>query len=782
MTKQNRYDADSFEDDAERAEFDAPTFSEDDIQDLCGKPNATVGQALYQRGLVAQRSFDGQVIHATIQDGHSNIPVVLDLQDESARCTDQRHLRTRAVFCEHIAALMWAFLREPESFIPQNIGGMLELLNQNPQAREHFGGTPQFDQVIDQFNRLPAAARAALNDLPLNATSEQLAQIAALNTPAEQLQALLRDLTPEQLRAIAQRRAWTLASDAKESQSAELAPLLIAAPLPAELSPDEEQLLRNENTLFGFQDQPTPYTLQNLWRVRAGGDLRRGDNAVRGLQTAGVLFPCTKQGALLHYHWSPFLRSADAPQLAPKTKFYPADKIDALKFAEPLLPLPLSVDAVLELAEREPLRMRPSQNDPRWAKEPFAPGWELDPQEMEQFAQRRYFSNNAITIAFPSFWETATQQKLDAIAPTVARWAAIFLFGGGVLKPDGAYARVDAELAKKWRAESEAERWKFLWLGFRAGYGGLTEIKFATERASLVAQRSPYAEDFQPIDLLAESASARNFITRLFALLDPLVWYSFNSFAEYVRGLRPDFLHTTTAADTWFLSAKKTQLRCDPHNPQHWDSAYRAVLAAYLETTLRWLGVIQVAYEGKDLAAFHITALGAALLAGGEIFSAPEPVDPNAPPLTWVDDATLRWRATTAAASTLPLLRSFADPAREPFTFHVTHASIARALEHGAVVAEIARQLLEAGAPLPAALRAQMDALAGNYGRAHLYEGLTVIELADDFALRELLASTSLSQFIVHQFSPRLIVVRDENVDAWVNEIIKKGYTPKLVQ
>jgi hypothetical protein len=77
-------------------------------------------------------------------------------------------------------------------------------------------------------------------------------------------------------------------------------------------------------------------------------------------------------------------------------------------------------------------------------------------------------------------------------------------------------------------------------------------------------------------------------------------------------------------------------------------------------------------------------------------------------------------------------------------------------------------------------LHERLDALSANYGRAHLYEQLTVIELADDFALRELLASTTLSRWVVHQFSPRLVVVRDQGVDEWVNEIVKKGYTPRV--
>jgi hypothetical protein len=405
----------------------------------------------------------------------------------------------------------------------------------------------------------------------------------------------------------------------------------------------------------------------------------------------------------------------------------------------------------------------------------------MDPQDIEQFAKQRYFLGDAITIPLSPFWERETQLELDTVAPQVAQWIAGFLSGGGLFKQEKNEVRADSQFVTNWRAESDDEHWKFLWAGWRAGGGGLAEVRIAAERASLVIQRSFYAHNFRPIDLLAESASARNFIARLLAPLDPLVWYSFKSFAEYVRGLRPDFLHTVTSQQTWFLAASKTRHPFDPNNTSNWDSSYRAVLAAYLETTLRWLGVTEVAYENRELAAFRITALGASLLSGGKISVAAEPVDPNAPSITWGDNETIRLRATPEAARAMAMIRSFADPGRESLTFHVTNATIARALERGVTVDEIASKMVDVNAPLPDKLRAKMDALAANYGRAHVYEGLTVIELTDDFVLRELLASTTLSQFIVHQFSPRLIVVRDDNVDAWVNEIVKKGYTPKVV-
>lgn len=141
-------------------EFDNPLdefyLEETNIKEDCGKQNAIVGQALYQRGLVSQRSFDGRAIHATIQDGNSNIPVVYGLDDFSFTCSDQKHLRLEEFACEHIAALMYAYVREPESFLPQNIGGFIDLLNKNPQARDQLAA----NRSIGQENTWPIAEHA----------------------------------------------------------------------------------------------------------------------------------------------------------------------------------------------------------------------------------------------------------------------------------------------------------------------------------------------------------------------------------------------------------------------------------------------------------------------------------------------------------------------------------------------------------------------------------------------------------------------------------------------
>jgi hypothetical protein len=65
-------------------------------------------------------------------------------------------------------------------------------------------------------------------------------------------------------------------------------------------------------------------------------------------------------------------------------------------------------------------------------------------------------------------------------------------------------------------------------------------------------------------------------------------------------------------------------------------------------------------------------------------------------------------------------------------------------------------------------------------GQLHLYEDLTLIEFADDYALQELLVSTTLADYLVHQFSPRLVAIDSGAADVLLAEMQARGYTPRI--
>ena len=81
---------------------------------------------------------------------------------------------------------------------------------------------------------------------------------------------------------------------------------------------------------------------------------------------------------------------------------------------------------------------------------------------------------------------------------------------------------------------------------------------------------------------------------------------------------------------------------------------------------------------------------------------------------------------------------------------------------------------------MPEAARRKLVAWGDSYGTVRLYEGLTVIEFADDYCLRELLNTTSLADHLVYQLSPRLVVINPAALETLTSEMVKKGYTPKV--
>jgi hypothetical protein len=510
------------------------------------------------------------------------------------------------------------------------------------------------------------------------------------------------------------------------------------------------------------------------------------------------LFRCARERGPTHYHWSPFLQSTDLPLLRPKAKPYPVEALADLHTPAPALPLLTMIDAALEFAEREPLRVR--SRDPKFSSRPYIGDWDYDPREVEKLPASGvgpWGGANTLTGPLPPFFADET---LDGLATFVgeardyANWLAGLLWPPvALVQPtDGTHTVVNPARVKEWRALSVEEQYRLLWHAWLTGATTFGELGRAAARASFTLRRSLGAKQFTKATLAEEIGAARRFVTRLLTRLEPNRWYEWQSFADYLRELRADFLHTATTEEAWFLAPLQAQQTYLAQYPESWNKAHRPILATMLEDALRWFGAVEPGYVAKKLAAFQITPLGEWLLTtpdknerglltegkSGTPLVLASAAEESAEAVTWLDAETFRVRARVDTAQLVVLARTFADPTRERLVFRVSNATLARAFEQGITTAEITQKFVEAGAPLPAPLSERLAALEANYGRVRVYERLTLLELADDLALRELLAGTSLGARVVHQFSPRLVVLKDEDVDELVNELVKKGYTP----
>ena len=86
-----------------------------------------------------------------------------------------------------------------------------------------------------------------------------------------------------------------------------------------------------------------------------------------------------------------------------------------------------------------------------------------------------------------------------------------------------------------------------------------------------------------------------------------------------------------------------------------------------------------------------------------------------------------------------------------------------------------------AGDTLPPALVARLRGWWAAYGRLRFYSGVTLLSFHDDFTLAELLASTGLSNYLLYQFSPRLVAVANTEVDKLIGELQRAGHMPRVI-
>jgi hypothetical protein len=111
----------------------------------------------------------------------------------------------------------------------------------------------------------------------------------------------------------------------------------------------------------------------------------------------------------------------------------------------------------------------------------------------------------------------------------------------------------------------------------------------------------------------------------------------------------------------------------------------------------------------------------------------------------------------------------------------LTHESIDRALLQGVTLEVFEAQFLAFGIKIPPEAKKRFSQSASHFGRVRIYDGLTVVQFADDMALRELMASTSLAKHIIYQLSSRAVIIADSGIEPLRLELIAQGHTPKII-
>ena len=258
-------------------------------------------------------------------------------------------------------------------------------------------------------------------------------------------------------------------------------------------------------------------------------------------------------------------------------------------------------------------------------------------------------------------------------------------------------------------------------------------------------------------------------------------WIDFGAWVAQAR-LLPINQNIWMNKSYWYLTlnGQKTDL----NKSDDWRTIYTAFAEAIFTGPLSWMGMMETGYRDGRLVAFRLTDLGAAIFNQPSDFQMPAPKGIG-PVLSFAADGNLILRPETAAAELVQLLTLLGEANTTPqneITFRPTARGASRAFEAGWNAPRILAVLESAaGKPPPAPLAESFKKWQQNFGSLHFYEDLALMEFGDDYALNELLAGTSLSKYLLYRFSSRLIALRPAGVDVLREELVKKGYTPKVV-
>jgi hypothetical protein len=351
-------------------------------------------------------------------------------------------------------------------------------------------------------------------------------------------------------------------------------------------------------------------------------------------------------------------------------------------------------------------------------------------------------------------------------------------------------AEVNRTHVEEWFGLSDTERLQRTWLAWTEHVMPALEARNAVAaqnaNARFVVLRAIGARNLTPNAMAAEWCALRRFVVRVLRGLPVGVWVDWAELRQQLYNFHAESAWTMASRqEWWFAPVADTRKRLDPHKSGEWQSTVGVVIEHILMDALAWFGALETQVNGANrLQGLRITDVGAWLF-GKQTKDLPLAARPNsasasAKPIAWLDESTLLLTPSPERADFVSFVRTVAERGAQAFSFVFTAAAIERALAQGIGLEAVMQQFKKMQLPLSKNVQAQFQRIAKRFGRVRAYENVTVLELADDLALRELSVNTRLLNHVVFQLSPRAVVLREEGLEQLIEEIQEQGYIPKI--
>lgn len=732
------------------------SLTETDLTQYLSIRAMQLGESIYHLEGVVDARVEGATLHAVVKDDDGDVQTVeISVKDGDlwAFCTCPQ---TESEHCAHIGAVLTAWVRDRESFV-EVVGG------------EHG------DDESSILSRLSASS---------------------LDYPSEYRQ-MLAYQTINELRAIAKKRGFTIHGTRKEPIIEELSTLLCdqeatRAEILALDKVQQEMLTYLHLTLapgYGYDGESIIDGLS-----RREKSLRRSvlHSQIVDLSERGLLLTFKQQSTV--YHVLPQAVRVcllPRPDLVPS---FPEQEIDQLEVREGharkgIQKLYAVWSYIVAQHPRRPPAPARQQAEDQW---PQFMGWDHLPPELDEISRRRrsYYGtiNEAVTVPAANYRldnaDRATMAKQTGLSETEGEFWYVLLEHIQAISGDPGDPIATHELRFQQLLNlpppAQMRVILFAWM-VNTAWSEMDIILRANEEIRL--RRSLMYTTYKPNNLYQEWRAGRYALLRFLSLLEENRWVSLNGFTEAIFEINPDIVHKLSDRAVWWLESTRTRKQFGT-TFEDWRQSYGRFILTSLTGPLQWLGLVDLGYRGDQLAAFRLTPTGSFALGRRRTLSGNEQQVDVRDTVEFREDMTIALIPGRAPEQLHDLLRNIGRLGKatpERFVYRVTANHILETLEQGrAVDTSIALLSKWSGQDVPAAWEDQMRTWSHNYGKLHIYEDITLIEMTDDYALQELMVNTSLCEAIVHQFSPRLVAIRLEAVDTLVLEMEKRGYTPRV--
>ncbi len=630
--------------------------------------------------------------------------------------------------------------------------------------------------------------------------------------PFELLSVLETGFNPVQLRELARWLGLVPKGNSRVGLAEQVAPALQARVARMSQSPDallegltlEQQALARR--LLTAYDHRLPFARNlaaALWSsapervARPQGDaLRHASAILEELHRRALLFP-TVPGQHqnlerdIYYRWLP-LGDARPPVMqwhVPSGEEASTTGMNQASFIE-------NFEAFLQAVSASGITLgKAPKPHPRASQLPWLSRWEHDAEEAERVLRSRkdWSPSPSTGMSVPLRYALsptallALESRTGLDAPQLEFFFAIACALQLIEPPadESAALSVQTQALEEWLLSTPEQKLRRAWQAWSERIMAGLEVHSAVARAGrgFRVMRAIGARTFTPATLAAEWCALRRYVLRVLRGLPPARWIRWHGLKTQLFHFHPECLWQVATPSHWWLAWAINDVRLRLSQAEEWDASVGLIIEHIICNSLAWFGAVEVrTTKSGQLDAFRITRLGQWLLEEwsgalpAEALPKPRPVER----IEWLNEHTLRVPPGPERVELVALLRRAAVNGDVPFSYVFNAKSVERGLIEGVTLAELAAQLDRHGVRLTPAVEQLFNTLGAHLGRVRVYPSLAVLELADPAAAQELLARTDLKSHVLYQVSPRVFILRPEDLETLIAQIQQKGYMPRV--